>query len=306
MAKTKSVKFYYYKCSMFRGDDNTPFNLGPLFQEIQRGYSTNNERFVYEFNGEPAKLSYIALPYDDSSHYQLTFERLRNYNFPVKTKFVGDSSELSLSEDEFLGEEVTVLYDSENAVMMIQNNRDSLNYKAIELFFNSLLQEQLEGGVLFLTVISGINPLNKVSRLIGARDLLFKGDIQVVVPGNGPVGDLLSAIQNDITNDDANRIDIEVRIVAKNRLSSDRPYIPQTIMNEIISYNNKEGIKKLSVKGRNLEGIIEEINLVNDKFFDSYYFSFSEEHKYLDKNSVFSEMQSIYNRIGKDRIERNR
>jgi hypothetical protein len=306
MVKNKPVKFYYYKCLLFRGEDNTPFNLGPLFQEIQRNYSTDEQRFVYAYNGEPSKLSYIGLPYDDHSYYQLTLERLRNYNFPVQSKLVGDSSELSLSEDEFLGEEVTALYDPENAVMMIQNNRDSLSYKAIELFLNSLLHEQTEGGVFTLSIISGNNPLVKARRLLGARNLLFKGDIQVAVVGSGPIGDLLSAIKDDVTREDADIIDVEVRITAKNKLSSSRPYIPQTIMNEVISYNDEEGIKKLYVKGRNPEGIIEAVNLIDDKFVDTFNFRFSEDNKYLSKNAVFSEMQSIYNGIGKDRIERNR
>lgn len=303
MIKRKPVKFYYFRCSFFSGGNNQLFNFGPLFEEIKRDYSNGDHRFVYEYNGEPAKLSYIGLPYDDHSYYQLTFERLRNYNFPVQSKLVGDSSELTLSEDDFLGEEVTVLYDSNNAVMMIQNNRDSLSYKAIELFLNSLLNEQEVDGVFTLSILSEVNPLRKARRLLGARDVLFKGNIQVVDPSRGPVGDLLDAIKDDINDEDADIIDVEVRIIAKSRLNGSRPYIPQSITNEIISYNGKEGIKKLKVKGRNPEGVIDDVNLIDDKFFDNFNFNFTDENKYLNKDVVFSEMQIIYNERGRNRIE---
>lgn len=303
MIKKKPVKFYYFRCSFFGNDSDGQIDLAPLFEEIKRSYSNGQDRFVYEYNGEPAKLSYIGSPYDNNSYYQLTFERLRNYNFPVQSKLTGDSSELTLSDDEFLGEEVTVLYDPSNSVFMIQNNRDSLSYKAIEMFLGSLLNEQGNDGVFTLILLSGRNPVQKARGLLGARNLLFKGNIQVVVPGIGPVGDLMDAVREDITEEDADIIDIEVHIIAKNKLSSSRPYIPQSITNEIISYNGKEGLKKLKVKGRNHEGIMDEINLIDDKFVDSHVFNFTEQNKYLNKNVIFTEMQYIYSDRGKSRIE---
>ncbi|QQP71224.1 hypothetical protein JHE06_05490 [Carnobacterium sp. CS13] len=304
MAKNKRVKFYYFHILAYKNKEVKFLELLPLLNDIKSKYDGSEDRFVYEYKGEKAKLAYVSLPYDNDSYCQLTFERLRDYNFPVKTKLVGDSEELDLSSDEFLGEEVTVLYDSVNSVMMIQNNRDSLGYKAIELFLNSLLQEQEQGITMTLMLITEKDPYKRAKRLIGMKDVLFKGNIQLVETGNGPVGDLIDAIKGEVTSADADILDVEVRIISKNKKTSTREFIPDTITNEILSYSKKDGVTKLYVKGRNVDGLIDEVNLIENKLFDSYNFNFKENKK-LNKHSIYSEMEKLYKEKGKVKIQRN-
>src|SRR5699024_8262861 len=63
---------------------------------------------------------------------------LRDFNLPVKSSFERESEIIELEDDEYIGEEVSVLYDVTNSVCIIQRNRDSLSPTALEVFIRDI------------------------------------------------------------------------------------------------------------------------------------------------------------------------
>ncbi len=46
---------------------------------------------------------------------------------------------MELDEDEYIGEEVSALYDQEYSIIMLQRNRNSLSPSGIEKYFSGVL-----------------------------------------------------------------------------------------------------------------------------------------------------------------------
>lgn len=316
MANSKIVKFYYFKVLWSTRENFSSVDLSNLFNDIQRKYSEEDHRFVYEYQGEKAKFAYINLPYEDNDFYQLTFERLRDFNYPVRTKLVGDSKDLGLSNDEYLGEEVTVLYDHQNDIMMIQNNRNSLSYKAIELCLNALLLESVveneareeveitnEDGNIKLSLVTERNPMGRVRGFIGMKEVVLKTNILSTNLSGGHIADLYDAIRGETEEQDAENLEIEIKITAKNLPSSNK-YISTAVVEEVLSYDHDGGVKKLVVKGVDIDNRVDEVNLIENKLSDKHPFSYDQDRQ-LSRHAVYSAMEVIYKESGQLKVTSN-
>lgn len=146
MSRVKRIGFNFFRSTTETEDGRTvTLNLSNIFEHIREQYQHGREngmdeyKRVYTYNSEPARLSQVNFDID-AQYYHLTFERL-NYSLPNKTTLHGDSEMLDLETDEFIGHEATVLYDSQNHILMIQRNRDSLGPAAIGAFIQALVSE---------------------------------------------------------------------------------------------------------------------------------------------------------------------
>lgn len=68
----------------------------------------------------------------DEDYYSVRFYKLRDTNVPSKIKLGNDAEPVELEEDEYIGEDMNVLYDRTLGVCMVQNNRMSVGVKRIE------------------------------------------------------------------------------------------------------------------------------------------------------------------------------
>src|SRR5699024_11023389 len=104
---------------------------------IELGLGPVEYKIIYAYNNEPARLSEVSVD-SDSQYYHLVFERL-DYQLPNRTTLHGESEALDLEDDEYIGIDVNVLYDSENHIFMIQRNRSSLGPSGIEIFLRTII-----------------------------------------------------------------------------------------------------------------------------------------------------------------------
>lgn len=309
MTRTKEVKFYYFKLIYIDQEVERDINLSNFFNNIRENYINENDRYVYEYQGENAKLSYVSTPVTIDDFYQLTFERLRDFNYPVRARLTGDSRPLDLEEGEFLGEEVTALFDHRNNFMMLQNNRDSLSYKAIELFLNWLISNETEDmdGRIVLKLAVENNPGRRVQSFLGFREVLFKMNLStfnVDRNNNGDTYDFLSALKSQPEDNEADNLDVEIKITVKNKPSSSKKYMAEELANEALSYQNENGLKKLQVKGYDARERLDTVNLIENKLTNSYRFNFRE-NRQLRKDVVYDQMKAIYLEIGREKLLRN-
>lgn len=132
----KNIKIEYFISNVVENENMEVVNLTAMFEDLYFQIE-QGEVIRYEFNNEIARVA--SLHYDENIRcYQLCFERLRDFNIPVKSSFERESEIIDLEEDEFIGEEVSILYDVTNSITIIQRNRDSLSPTALEMFLRHI------------------------------------------------------------------------------------------------------------------------------------------------------------------------
>ena len=299
MTKSKQVRFYFHQVV----NNGQTIDLSEVFDEVSRLYrEIPNERYTFEIAGIKYKLERLNRPNDSEPYYHLVIEELRDFNFPSKTKLFGESQELGLADDEFLGEKMSALYDYENAVFMLQVNRNSISPNKFESFLSSLLEElEYSDYDIRLPIIIQADAENIARSFTGYKHVAIKMGEESVPSDNF---DLISIIKNAISSSkDSNLFDVEISLTAKKDTGSTGEYLPDSIVNEIMSIN-RHGVKKLNVKGRNLEDKTETVDLISNKLMEVIHFQY-DENRTLNPASVFSEMSVRYTEV-KNKVLRNK
>ena len=299
MAKSKQVRFYFHQVV----NNGQTIDLSEVFDEVSRLYREKpNVRYTFEIAEVKYKLERLNRPNDSEPYYHLVIEELRDFNFPSKTKLFGESQELGLADDEFLGEKMSALYDYENAVFMLQVNRNSISPNKFESFLSSLLEElEYSDYDIRLPIIIQADAENIARSFTGYKHVAIKMGEKTEPSDNF---DLISIIKNAISSSkDSNLFDVEISLTAKKDTGGTGEYLPDSIVNEIMSIN-RDGVKKLNVKGRNLEDKTETVDLISNKLMEVIHFQY-DENRTLNPASVFSEMSVRYTEV-KNKVLRNK
>lgn len=138
----RKVKFEYYQVTFTKDEDNQN-GRERLFDLVQWMHYANNislERRARDYRSEQARLeqSYFDPDYE---YFFLHFVRLRATNIPSKAKLDANVEPFELEDDEYLGEEVTALYDEDKNILMLQRNKYSLGPNGIEDYLNLIWPE---------------------------------------------------------------------------------------------------------------------------------------------------------------------
>jgi hypothetical protein len=116
--------------------------------------------------------------------------------------------------------------------------------------------------------------------------------------------DLISIIQNAISSDkDSSLFDVEISLTAKKDKNKNGEYLPDSIVREVMSID-RNGVKKLHVRGRNYDERLETVDLISNKLTEVIHFQY-DNNRTLNPDSVFSAMSLRYSDI-KYKVLRNR
>ncbi|MGQ7518530.1 DUF6731 family protein [Streptococcus suis] len=297
MTKTKQVRFYFHKV-VHEGEQ---IDLSTVFDEVALKYRDSPDRYTFQLSDDKYKLERLTPPNDMEPYYHLVVEELRDFNFPSKTRLNGESQDLGLEEDEFLGEKMSALYDSENALFMLQVNRNSISTNKFELFLSTLLDELNYKCDIRLPVIIQSDAERVARSFTGYKHVAIKMGQDTKPTDNF---DLISIIQNAISSDkDSNLFDIEISLTAKKDKNKNGEYLPDSIVREVMSID-RNGVKKLNVRGRNYDDRLETVDLISNKLMEVIHFQYDEKRT-LNPVSVFSEMSLRYSDV-KYKVLRNR
>lgn len=288
MAKLKKVGFNFFRPIIKHemGEDSF-INLYRLFEIIRRNYQKAREekkeeeyKYVYAYNNEPARLADINLDVE-SQFFHLVFERL-DYQVPNRTTLHGDSHALDLEDDEYIGIDVNVLYDSENNIMMIQRNRNSLGPLGIEMFIRSLLQTTEVEGDFNLAIVSDTTAKRRAFNQSAYRKIHMK------LVGHKANGLLEKLFQGNDLGIDSVEISFNSRTSKEDKLDDD---FSKRILEE---YVDDDEVIKLHIRAREDEDdIIEPIDLIDHKLQTYSVFDFREDRQ-LNPISVLDEMMKKY------------
>lgn len=143
MKKNKIVKFDYVRvCSCIwdidkkKAKDLIPFKLEKVLNLALNKSIAQRSGTYY---GEKVILQKIE---NQEDLWEMQFIKQRTAELPgIINEKTNEYKKLDLEEDEYIGEEVSALYDEKTNVLMIQRNRNALGITGIQKFFNDKLND---------------------------------------------------------------------------------------------------------------------------------------------------------------------
>lgn len=136
----RTIKFQYYVIKYLDHNkgyvkDLNIFNFTKWLVDIKkRGYIKKS----VEFGGTLARIDNIT--YDDKNDlWGIRFMKLRDTNIPSKVKENEEAEVIPLEDDEYIGEDLNMIYERKSGIAMIQSNRFSLSISKVAEFIQSTI-----------------------------------------------------------------------------------------------------------------------------------------------------------------------
>ncbi len=135
----KKIKFQYFKIFKLQDNERQAYNLVRLLASISQ---TELSQRNYMINGYKSKLENINLIANEANrYYYLRFVKLKDSFLPLRSYEDRASLPFELNDDEYLGEDVSIIYDSRLNVILLQRNRNSLSANDIEYYLTHFARE---------------------------------------------------------------------------------------------------------------------------------------------------------------------
>lgn len=134
--KERDVKFHYYEVHITHAGKDKFFNLAQWADTLPVG-NTNDDRNVIS-SGDTIRCDKTENVVSGTNQFDwFHFTKLRDSNVPaVATLNDSELNDITLKPNEFIAEDVTLLFDETNYVAMIQRNIFSLSVGAIQNYIN--------------------------------------------------------------------------------------------------------------------------------------------------------------------------
>lgn len=137
MAYVRKIKFSYYTICLVNdkdGSDPVRFDFESWIKKVDE---CGLEKKEVETDGLIARLE--EYEGDKFSHiWKLRFLKLRDTNIPSIVKTAEEAKPIELKDDEYIGEDLLMIYDPENQVAMLQCNRMSMTKGRLEKYINKV------------------------------------------------------------------------------------------------------------------------------------------------------------------------
>lgn len=131
----RTIKFQYYQIKSKEVNvKNAKYKLFNFAKWIDYVSNNNLVKVEISFNDVKARIDRFHFN-SDKKIWGLKLFKLRNTNIPSKVKDNEDAKIIELEDDEYLGEDLFLIYDQENGIALIQQNRFSLGITRLEELF---------------------------------------------------------------------------------------------------------------------------------------------------------------------------
>lgn len=140
MGYQRTMRFQYYQILMYHGEKK-----GRKYIKVTDGLfdfvnwanemsSANQITKAIDFNNAKARIERIGRN-KETGIWGLRIMKLRDTNVPAKAKENTVAAAIELEDDEYIGEDLFIIYDEVKGIAMIQQNRMSLGISRLEEFF---------------------------------------------------------------------------------------------------------------------------------------------------------------------------
>lgn len=141
MAKKVAVEFQYFESCCFINKTKTEYryDLQTWINKIKSNFRDLNTR-IKEVNNIKGRIENIGLT-EDGLFYILNFMRMEEMSNTYLVRESERAQHIDLEDDEYMGKNTVVLYDSKLCVLMVQRNRGGYGISSIESYINSFNDE---------------------------------------------------------------------------------------------------------------------------------------------------------------------
>ncbi|MEK5199629.1 DUF6731 family protein [Staphylococcus sp. FSL H8-0121] len=299
MESKRIVNFYFY--NVFEVDEQLNENSASLSELLDELYNQYNDSDINKLEkdelNKDGELKHIKrMAYKDetirlihifkneNNYYQLTFERL-DHIIPNVSKLLGESKQLDLEEDEYIGHQITVLYDDRKHTFMIQRNINSLSPNAVESFVYKLYEDKYDNDKhIEFSLIKDSRKQQEVHNAEEYRDIF----VRVTKESSEELFKRLISSRNRDINIDY----FEFKIKAK---KENDEYISKEIAKELIEeYEKSEDIEKLLVNAKiNEMDRVSLVDVLSQKLKRQIEFTKNDRSE-LNTDEVFARMADLY------------
>ncbi len=188
----RQVKFCYYRVFIANEDKNggtikEKFNLVDWLMRME---DQEMLKHIVQLSDCKVNLEQIER-YKNDDIYIVRAYKLRDSNIPSKIKEGEDAQTIQLEDDEYIGEDVSFLFDRKRCICMFQHNRMSLSITKLEEWIN---ESYYEDGfrVIFQPIIDGFN-INKMGKK-RIRQIEFSFLNEPFSDNNSSLGQIISSL----------------------------------------------------------------------------------------------------------------
>ncbi|EUJ64837.1 DUF6731 family protein [Listeria fleischmannii] len=139
-AKKRLVNFDFFRVCVFENKDKLKrYDMLGLLDFISK---TSLEDRTFTIQGEQARVHKITLhqkyPYE---LFQLNLCRLREETPGIASTISSELSNIPLEANEYIAEDINILYDNSIHVLMVQRNIHSLSATGLEVYFQEMMNK---------------------------------------------------------------------------------------------------------------------------------------------------------------------
>ncbi|EUJ43393.1 DUF6731 family protein [Listeria riparia] len=140
-AKKRLVNFDFFRVCVIDGSDEAEklYDLVELLNHLNN--LEPNEKIIY-YQEERARMNTITMHQDKPyGLFQFNLCRLREDGPGITSIISSELSNIRLEENEYIAEDINILYDDELHVLMVQRNMHSLSPSGLEAYFQSYVDK---------------------------------------------------------------------------------------------------------------------------------------------------------------------
>lgn len=162
MSYNRMIKFDFCRLYYIKKDDKKKkrnfFDVELMIQAIVDKDLVRKEINIYD----GCKVRIENLDYDSQNFvWKLRLLRLRDVNISFIVRPDEEAKPVELGDDEYLGEDMTMLFDVKNNIAMIQRNRFALGFSNLQKVFGKILEDQFKIRIELISKILNIKEIKK-------------------------------------------------------------------------------------------------------------------------------------------------
>lgn len=148
--KTRKIRIEYYQVvKACNGKNDELYDLREIIDRLDQLELAKRKKVYYQDEVRLDKIKYNEI--DD--YWYLNFVRLRQTGIPSKASVNKETEPIKLLDNEYIGEEVSAIYDVENHILVLQRNRDSLGPSGLEKYLNYFYNREEDESMIALRPI---------------------------------------------------------------------------------------------------------------------------------------------------------
>lgn len=293
--KNAVIKVHYYVVNFSDGDSSdvsfqadVDNKLNELFT-ILSNKEINNRKWSPQ-NSVNNSIVLQEINQESNTCWRLNFIKVRDEAMPGKINSDGVFTEIPLEEDEYIGEDMTMLYYPDKHIIAVQRNFYSVSASKIEDFVNQMaINEDSLGNITFQ-----FTPITDSKKMVDGNALIRSVAVSCVdLSGNG--------IKDAVRNDDifgAGRVTVIYNVGTQKKSAG----LMSSILDWVKPFVGDKRYTKVQVGYKEDEDSpVSVIDYVDDKLEDKISIAYSKSDP-ITHNKLYNAMWPKFNKLIQDRL----